>query len=146
MKPLGVKSLYGAILAVLPLGALAAWQLGGARAPQAVGAFTGCALACGVSLAACVAQERLSRRNSALAMQVTLLAFLAKLFVLLGGALTLRFVPALGERADWGAYLLGFAAAVLWVTGCVAVAHWLRLTRNPRAIGAEKPVRERTVA
>lgn len=135
-----MKPLYLAILAVLPLGGLAAWQLGGVHAPLAVGAFTGCALACGVSLVASVAQERLSRRNSALAVQVTLIAFLAKLFVLTAGALTLRFVPALGERADWSAYLLGFAAAVLWVTACVAVAHALRLVRTPRV------VKERTVA
>jgi hypothetical protein len=60
------------------------------------------------------------------------LTFLAKLALLSLGALCLRFVDAVGERFDWSAYLLGFAATVVWAMFSSSLGH-LRFVRIPRS-------------
>lgn len=111
---------YLAALLALPAAVVAAWRVGsGSLAdPRAVGVLLGAIIAVALSLAGWVAQERALRKggngvNSV--MTAFVLAFLAKLFVLALGAVLLRLQPSLAARADWRAFLVGFAAAVAWV-------------------------------
>lgn len=112
---------YLVLLAGLPVAALVAWRLGGAVGG---GALFGAVAALCISLAGALWSERAQRRQSKLALEAFVLTFLGKLVALTAGALLLRFVPELGSRLDWSAYLLGFAAAVVWSMLAGTLSHW----------------------
>lgn len=105
---------YFATLAALPAAAAVSWNLGDARG---VGVMLGVTLAVAITLLGWVAQERSLRAvgsNANGMMTAFALAFLVKLFMVALGAVVLRLHEGLGARADWRAYLVGFAAAVAW--------------------------------
>lgn len=126
MKP---NPSYLLLLAGLPLAALVAWRLGGS---VGAGALLGVLAATFASLLGALWNARAARRGGQRALDGFVLTFLAKLGLLAAGALCLRYVPAVGERFDWSAYLLGFAAAVVWAMLSSSLAHLrtLRLARS----------------
>ena len=81
----------------------------------------------GVRLQRAVLERRPERSLHAFA-----LTFLAKLLVLVGGGLLLRFSAPLAERMDWRAFLLAYAAAVallLPIGYHAVVTRWLAAPR-----------------
>lgn len=118
---------YLMLAAGLPVGALVGWQLGGA---VGAGAMLGVLAATGVSALGVAWNARAAARGGRNVFAGFVLTFLAKLALLSLGALCLRFVDVVGERFDWSAYLLGFAATVLWAMLSSALGQ-LRLQRNP---------------
>jgi hypothetical protein len=122
------KTLSLAILAALPVSLLAGWALGGSAG---AGAALGGALGTALSLAGLAWQERALARRPERAMLALVATFLAKLLALAGGALLLRFAEGPAALFDWSAYLLGFAAAVLWSL----LVGSLRALRRGRAPG-----------
>lgn len=105
---------FAAALAALPAAATVAWGLGDSRG---VGLMLGVIFAITITLVGWIAQARSLRAPSSSAngmMTAFALAFLAKLFIVALGAVVLRLHDGLGARADWRAYLVGFAAAVAW--------------------------------
>lgn len=112
------------LLAGLPLAALVAWRLGGATG---AGALLGVLAALFVSVLGALWSDRAQRRSPKLALEAFVFSFLAKLGLLAIGALALRFVPELGARFAWSAYLLGFAATVAWAMFAGTLSHWRSL-------------------
>ena len=115
-----MKPAYLLIACALPLAAAAAWQAGGA---QGYGVLLGCSAATALGLASLVWQDRLLRAGSSFALNAAVVGFLAKLLVLVAGALVLRFVAAAGERIDWRGYVLGFAGGELWTVLIGSLRH-----------------------
>ncbi len=105
------RASYLLLAAGLPVGGFVAWTVGGS---SGAGALLGVLAATFVSALGLVWSERSRRLGANRPLDGFVLTFLAKLGLLGAGALCLRFVPAVGEIFDWSAYLLGFAAAVLW--------------------------------
>ena len=125
-----MKLLYIAMLAGLPLAGVAAWRIGGAAG---TGVMLGCGVAVAIGLGSIAWQEHLMRTRPSFALNALLAGFLAKLTALLGGALALRFVAPAAQWASPTTYLLGFAAASLWVMTIGAFRHmrsW-RAAREP---------------
>lgn len=88
--------------------AAVAWRLGGRAG---AGALAGFVLGAGASgLGVLWARHALVHRPER-ALQALLAAFVAKLGLLLGGALAFRYVEAAGARVDWKGYVVAFAAA-----------------------------------
>lgn len=119
----------------LPLGALVAWQLGGSAG---AGAMLGVLAALAISALGLAWQGRTLARGGRALLEGFVATFFAKLAVLFLGALALRFVDALGSHFDWSAYLLGFAATVVWAMLASSLGHLrslgtLRATRIPRS-------------
>ena len=112
------KPLYLAPLAGLPVAALVAWRLGGA---VGAGALLGATLALALATGGSAWGQWAALHRPKQFMQVFVVAFLAKLFVLTTGALLLRFADEFGAHVDWTAYLLGFASAVLFATALAPV-------------------------
>jgi len=120
---------YLLLAAGLPVGALVSWQLGGS---VGAGAMLGVLAATGVSALGVAWSARAIAKGGRNVLDGFVLTFLAKLAVLSLGALCLRFVDVVGERFDWSAYLLGFAATVVWAMLSSALGH-LRLQRLPQS-------------
>ena len=102
------------LLASLALGVATAawvsWTLGGATgAGTLIGALSGLALGTGGILW----QRRLLAVGSKQALNAFVLTFLAKLLVVVAGAMALR---AAGGFADWIGFAVAFPTAVLWST------------------------------
>ena len=108
---------------------LVAWQLGGALGTGVMaGALTGGALA-GLGVAW---QLHVLRTCPDKVFAATVSAFLAKIAVVLMGALLLRFFEPAARQADWRAFLIAFAVAVLFV-GSLGSLDALRFLRERRA-------------
>lgn len=120
---------YLLLAAGLPVGALVAWQLGGS---EGAGAMLGVLAATGVSVLGVAWNARAVAAGGRRVLDGFVLTFLAKLAVLALGALALRFIDVVGERFDWSAYLLGFAATVVWAMLASSLGH-LRAPRIPRS-------------
>jgi hypothetical protein len=119
------------LLASLALGVVAAagvsWTLGGATGSGAlIGAWSGLALGSGGILW----QRWLLAAGSKHALNAFVLFFLAKLMLVLGGALALRA----SGFADWVAFVVAFPTAVVWST-CTGWVGALATVRH-RASGA----------
>jgi hypothetical protein len=116
MSPKSTHALhYLAALAALPAAGAVAWSFGDARG---VGLLVGVCSALAISLVGWRAQDLSLRRGGASAtgvMTVFALTFLVKLFVIALGAVVLRLQEDVAPLCDWRAFLLGFAAAVVWV-------------------------------
>lgn len=123
------RSSYLLLAAGLPVAGLVAWQLGGTRG---AGALLGMLAATFVAALGLAWGERSRRRGPGRPLAGFVFTFLAKLGLLGAGALCLRYVPAAGEIFDWSAYLLGFAAAVLWAMLASSLPH-LRSLRPARS-------------
>lgn len=89
-----------------------AWGNGGA---VGTGAFLGYLLGAGLGGLGVAWQAHWLRHNPARAAQAQIESILAKFAALALFALTFRYVDSLSGSVDWQAFLLAFAAAVLWV-------------------------------
>lgn len=89
-----------------------AWRNGG---PVGTGAFLGYLLGAGLGGLGVAWQAHWLRRAPARAAQAQIESILAKFAALALFALTFRYVDSLASSVDWQAFLLAFAAAVLWV-------------------------------
>ncbi len=106
-----------------------AWQLGGALGTGVMGgALAGGALA-GFGVAW---QLHLLRTCPDKVFAATISTFLAKLAVVLLGTLFLRFFEPAARQADWRAFCVAFAAAVVFVNSLGSLDA-LRLLRERRA-------------
>ena len=120
------------LLALAAAGALA-WRLGGALGWGVLAGFL-----CGAALSAaavCWQQQTLLRRGSAFVLSAFALAFLAKLIVVVGVTLVLRFVDgpgSIGSLVDWRAFLIAFPVAVLCVSSLGSIGT-LRVLRTGTA-------------
>lgn len=123
---------YLVLAAGLPVGAVVAWSLGGTVGS---GAFAGVLAATFVSALGLAWTARAAAQGGRRALDGFVLAFLAKLALLALGALALRFVEPLAEVFDWSAYLLGFAATVVWALVANALGH----ARSPRLSRSTTP-------
>jgi len=121
------KLIYLPLLALLPLAALISWRLGGSLG---TGAMTGVLAATTLALGGFAWQEWSLRHRPESVMVAFGASFLIKLAVLAGGALALRFEPALARAADWQGYLVGFAVAVVWSTSIGSLRHFLLPRRS----------------
>lgn len=123
------RSSYLLLAIGLAVAGLVAWQLGGS---SGAGALLGVLAATFVSALGLAWSERSRRLGPGRPLDGFVFTFLAKLGLLGAGALCLRYVPAAGEIFDWSAYLLGFAAAVLWAMLACSLPH-LRSLRPHRS-------------
>jgi len=104
MIRLSIASLAGFAAAVV-----AAWRLGGTLG---VGVLAGFLLGAGFSGLTVLFERHVLLTNPSRALQAFVVCFLAKLAVLLSGALAFRFLEAAAARVDWRSFLVAFAAAV----------------------------------
>lgn len=101
-----------ATLLGLCLAAAVAWRLGGTLGG---GVMAGFSLGAGLSGIGALYQRHVLRTKPEAALMATGVSFLAKLGALLFGALAFRYIEAAAARADWKAFLVSFAAAVVIV-------------------------------
>ena len=101
-----------ATLLGLCLAAVVASRLGGTLGGGVLAGFT---LGAGMSGLGALYQRHVLRTRPDKALAATAVSFLAKLVALVGGALAFRYVEAAAARADWRAFLVAFAAAVVIV-------------------------------
>ncbi len=101
----------GTLLSVA-LAALVSWQLGGSLG---AGAMAGFLLGSALSLLGVFWQKHILRTQPKQLMLAMVVPFLFKLVALLIGALSLRYIEAVGARADWRSFLVGFASAAVIV-------------------------------
>ena len=94
-------------------GALA-WTLGGRVGTGALAGYLAGAFVAGLAL---LAQRRLANARPELIAASVMAGFLIKAFAMLALTLTVRYVPALADRLDAVAFLLGFAGAALLILG-----------------------------
>lgn len=110
-----------------------AWQLGGAAgAGVRLGALAGLSVCLGFA----AAQKRALARAPQRMLALIAASLLAKLALLVGGILILRFVPDAAARWDWRAYGIAFAVSVLAVTapGTVGAIRVARHAKESRAL------------
>ncbi len=87
---------------------LVAWRLGGRLG---AGTLAGFLLGAGASGLGLLYLGHTLHHRPERALQALLVAFLAKLALLVSGALAFRHVAAAAERVDWRAFVVAFAAA-----------------------------------
>ena len=104
MTRLLIASLIGALGATL-----LAWRLGGTLG---AGVLAGFLSGAGMSGLGVLYQRHVLLTRPERIMQAVAVSFLAKLALLVGGGLSLRFVAEAAARADWRSFLVSFAAAV----------------------------------
>ena len=124
-----VKLPTAALLAGFAVAGAVAWQLGGSAG---AGAALGAAVATATSVLGTLALARAFVRRPDLALPVTMGAFLAKLVLVAGGSIALAELAGWSERADPTAYLLGFAAVVLWAMVVQVAFPVVRPAGSPR--------------
>ena len=96
-------------LAGLGVTCVVAWRLGGT---VGTGCLLGFLLGAGMCGLGVLHQRHVLLTQPSKSMQALAVSFLAKLIVLVSGALVFRFVEAAAARADWRSFLITFAAAV----------------------------------
>lgn len=104
-------STWGTLGALL-VAASVSLLLGGA---VGVGAMAGFLLGAATGLWGVHIQKRTAATRPRFAFHAYLIAFSIKLFTMVGATLAVRFVDFLYVRADWRAFLVGYAAAALVV-------------------------------
>ena len=104
MIRLTIATIVGALAA-----AVLAWRMGGSLGG---GVLIGFLLGAGMTGLGVLYQRHMLLYRPSGAMQALVVSFLAKLAVLLMGALAFRYIEAAGQRADWRSFLVAFAAAV----------------------------------
>lgn len=116
--------------------AVVAWRLGGA---EGAGVLAGFLLGAGFSGLTVLYQRHTLLTAPERALKVFAVCFLAKLAVVLMGALAFRYVEAAAARADWRTFLIAFAAAVAVVLpfGLLDVLQVLRRRAAHRELPAE---------
>lgn len=107
MIRLTIGTAIGALLAVA-----IAWNLGGALGG---GVIAGFCLGAGIAGLGVMYQRHVLLTAPHRSFQALGISFIAKLAALLMGALAFRYIEAAGARADWRAFLVAFAVAVLIV-------------------------------
>jgi len=108
-----------AVLAALALALVLAARLGGALGG---GVLAGFAAGAGLSGLGFLYQRHVLATRPERALQAAVVGFLAKLAVLLLGALAFRFVEPAGARVDWRSFVVAYAAAVAFV---LPLATWV---------------------
>lgn len=89
-----------------------AWSFGGREGSGVLLGFLAGASVAGLGIAI---ERRIARARPALLVHAILAGFLLKAFTMLGLTLAVRYVPQLHDVADAPAFLLAFAAAVLFI-------------------------------
>lgn len=102
------------LLLALASTTLVAWRLGGVLAG---GVWLGGLAGAGIAGLCVLWQKHVLATQPRAALKAVMEGFLAKLAALLIGALALRYVEVLAERADWRAFAVSFAGAA-----CVVLA------------------------
>lgn len=125
-----------ACLAALAVAAVVAWRLGGTLG---TGVLAGFALGAGFSGLGMLYQKHVLATRPERALVAFSISFLAKLFVLLVGALAFRYVEAAAVRVDWRSFLVAFAAAVAVVLplGSLDLLSGLRRTAAEHELPAQ---------
>jgi len=108
-----------AVLAALALALVLAARLGGALGG---GVLAGFAAGAGLSGLGFLHQRHVLATRPERALHAAVVGFLAKLAVLLLGALAFRFVEPAGARVDWRSFVVAYAAAVAFV---LPLATWV---------------------
>ncbi len=96
-------------LAALAVALAVAWRLGGTLGAGVVAGFL---LGAGMSGLGVLYERHLLLTRPERALTAFVVAFLAKLAVLVLGAVAFRFIEAAAMRVDWRSFLIAFAAAV----------------------------------
>ncbi len=96
-------------LAALAVALAVAWRLGGTLGAGVVAGFL---LGAGMSGLGVLYERHLLRTRPERALTAFVVAFLAKLAVLILGGVAFRFIEAAAMRVDWRSFLIAFAAAV----------------------------------
>lgn len=96
----------------LAVASVVAWRLGGA---EGTGVLAGYLTASCLSALGVAWQVHLLRTRPAQVMSAVVGAFLAKLAVVLLGAVVFRFVEPAGRHVEWRSFLVAFAAGALVV-------------------------------
>jgi hypothetical protein len=106
-----------------------AWNLEGS---EAAGVVVGALLAAGLTGLGLAYQRQALRRTPHLAVGILGLFMVVKIFALFAVAATLRFVPALAERADWESFVLAFApvAVLALIVGAAETMAGLRTSAS----------------
>ena len=125
MIRLTIATLVGAIAA-----AVVAWRLGGSLGG---GVLAGFLLGAGMSGLGVLYQRHVLLTQPSKSMQAVVVSFIAKLVAVLLGALAFRYIEAAGALADWRAFLVAYAVAVLVVLplGTLDAARIARRGANP---------------
>ena len=98
-----------ATLAALGVAAVVAWRLGGTLG---AGCLAGFFLGAAFTGLGSLYQRHMLLTRPERALFAMVVAFLAKLAVVVMGTLTFRFVEVAAERVDWRSFAVAFAAAV----------------------------------
>ena len=116
-----------------------AWRLGGTLGAGCLAGFLLGAGMCGLGV---LYQRHTLLTRPEKSLQATVVAFLAKLVVLLIGGLAFRFLEPAAARADWRSFLIAFAAAVAVVLplGAMDAVNATRRRRAPVAPPVENGV------
>ena len=124
-----IRTTFAALLGALATG-LVAWQLSGldAGAVKAGGVIAGYLLGAGMAWLGIMYQRHALMYRPKAAFAAHGVAMLAKLVVLLMGALSFRYIDAAAARADWRMFVLAFAAAtvLLLASGAMDLAATMR--------------------
>lgn len=112
------------------LAALVGWHLGG---PVGVGVLAGYLGGAFVSGLCAARQARVLGRRPELALQTVVESLFFKGSLLILGAVALRFIEAAAARADWRAFLVSYAGAVLLVAGSQTLGHLARAAASRRS-------------
>lgn len=87
----------------------------GAGGAVGTGVLVGYGAGAGLAALGSLLQAHTLARRPGRLLSVLAVAFLAKLALLLLGALAFRFIPAAAERVDWRSFVVAFGAAVALV-------------------------------
>jgi hypothetical protein len=102
------------LLALLPIAVALAWNLGIGE-QRGVGVLAGYVVGAGVSWWCIYLQRHVIKNYPDRIMSVTVIDLSLKLFVVLVGAIGIRYVPQIAAVCDWRAFLLTFATISLVV-------------------------------
>lgn len=114
---------------------LVAMRLGGSLG---MGVIAGYTLGAGFSGLGVLYQRHTLRTAPERALQAFTISFLAKLVMLLLGALAFRFVDQAAARVDWRSFLVAYAASVALILplGSLDLLHVLRQSSAGRSLSA----------
>lgn len=115
--------------------AVVAWRLGGRLG---AGTLAGFLLGAGASGLGVLYLGHTMRFRPERTMQALLAAFLAKLGLLVAGALAFRYVAAASERVDWKGFVVAFAAAAALILPLGAWETLAGLRSRGRTLDAER--------
>lgn len=120
-------------LLALAVAAVVAWRLGGRLG---AGVMAGFLLGAGMSGLGVLYQRHVLLTRPDRTLMALAVSFLAKLVVVLLGALAFRYVEPVARTADWQSFLVAFAAAVGVILPIGAIEAARVLKRPTSGVGA----------